>query len=220
PRHSAAAPPRPRPHSRPRPDPRPRPGPDPIRPATPGPAPAGSGTSSHRAIRPRPPRSRTPARSGARTGGARGAGRSRCGSRRYGNRTPARVHEAPRPATRAPLSHRSGRDPAAIELLMPRAHAPSSSAWSRRAIHGLLTRTTTAPAASTIHTARMFDFLIVGAGSAGCVLANRLSAAGRTVALLEAGPPAHHRFKVRAPAEYLELWRSSLDWGFTTAPQS
>jgi choline dehydrogenase len=65
----------------------------------------------------------------------------------------------------------------------------------------------------------MFDVVIVGAGSAGCVLANRLSAGGRTVALLEVGPPAHHQFKVRAPAEYPELWRSSLDWGFATAPQ-
>jgi choline dehydrogenase len=85
--------------------------------------------------------------------------------------------------------------------------------------HDCLTATLRAPAASEIHTAIMYDFVIVGAGSAGCVLANRLSAGGHTVALLEVGPPANHRWRVRAPAEHLDLWRSSLDWGFATTPQ-
>lgn len=65
----------------------------------------------------------------------------------------------------------------------------------------------------------MFDFVVVGAGSAGCVLANRLSAGGRTVALIEAGPAAHRSFKVRVPGMYTELMRSPLDWCFATAPQ-
>ncbi len=65
----------------------------------------------------------------------------------------------------------------------------------------------------------MFEYVIVGAGSAGCVLANRLTANGATVALVEAGPPKHGEFRVRAPGMYITLWRSSLDWNFTTEPQ-
>jgi choline dehydrogenase len=66
----------------------------------------------------------------------------------------------------------------------------------------------------------MFDFAIVGAGSAGCVLANRLSADGKhKVVLLEAGPAKHRAFKVRAPGLYQTLWRGPLDWAFSTEPQ-
>ncbi|MBV8757924.1 MAG: FAD-dependent oxidoreductase [Deltaproteobacteria bacterium] len=65
----------------------------------------------------------------------------------------------------------------------------------------------------------MFDFVVVGAGSAGCVLAARLSADGRRVCLIEAGGPHHRTFKVRAPGMYYTLWKSPLDWGFSTEPQ-
>ena len=66
----------------------------------------------------------------------------------------------------------------------------------------------------------MFDFVIVGAGSAGCVLANRLSAEpARKVALIEAGGAHHNTFNVRAPLGWPELWRSKVDWGFSTEPQ-
>jgi choline dehydrogenase len=68
--------------------------------------------------------------------------------------------------------------------------------------------------------AGMFDFVVVGAGSAGCVLANRLSAdARRRVALIEAGGPHHNKFLVRAPGGWPDLWRTPLDWGLSTEPQ-
>ena len=61
--------------------------------------------------------------------------------------------------------------------------------------------------------------MIVGAGSAGCVLANRLSAdRNARVLLLEAG--GHdHALKIKAPGLAGLLWRSPVDWAFRTAPQ-
>ena len=66
-----------------------------------------------------------------------------------------------------------------------------------------------------------FDYVIVGAGAAGCVLANRLSADGRhRVALIEAGGPDTHPL-IHIPAGVGGLiGHSSLDWGYATAPQS
>lgn len=66
----------------------------------------------------------------------------------------------------------------------------------------------------------MFDVAIVGAGSAGCVLANRLSAnEKRKVVLIEAGPPKHGSLYVRAPLLYQKLWYGKLCWGYRTVPQ-
>ncbi|MEP6860047.1 MAG: GMC family oxidoreductase N-terminal domain-containing protein [Deltaproteobacteria bacterium] len=67
----------------------------------------------------------------------------------------------------------------------------------------------------------MFDVAIVGAGSAGCVLAHRLSAeSSRKVALIEAGPPKHGSLLVRAPLLYQKLWYGKLCWGYRTVPQA
>ena len=65
----------------------------------------------------------------------------------------------------------------------------------------------------------MYDYIIIGAGSAGCVLANRLSAdPAVSVLLLEAGGPDKHPY-IHIPGAYGELHRSGNDWGFQTEPQ-
>jgi choline dehydrogenase len=64
-----------------------------------------------------------------------------------------------------------------------------------------------------------YDYVIVGAGSAGCVLAARLSEdAGTSVLLLEAGPRDTAK-EIRIPAAFSKLFRSKFDWGYDTAPQ-
>jgi choline dehydrogenase len=65
----------------------------------------------------------------------------------------------------------------------------------------------------------MFDYIIVGAGSAGCVLAARLSeASGVQVLLIEAGPPDRTR-DIRTPLAFPRLFQSRVDWNYWTAPQ-
>jgi choline dehydrogenase len=67
---------------------------------------------------------------------------------------------------------------------------------------------------------RVHDVVIVGAGSAGCVLASRLSEDPDTnVLLLEAGLPHDRKLHVRVPAAFSKLFRSELDWGYETVPQ-
>ncbi|WP_112310551.1 GMC family oxidoreductase [Pseudogemmobacter bohemicus] len=65
-----------------------------------------------------------------------------------------------------------------------------------------------------------FDYIIIGAGSAGAVLADRLSASGRlSVLLLEAGG-SDRRFMIRMPAGYgHSFYNPNVNWCFWTGPQ-
>jgi choline dehydrogenase-like flavoprotein len=65
----------------------------------------------------------------------------------------------------------------------------------------------------------VFDYVIVGAGSAGCVLAARLSEdPDVNVLLLEAGPP-DTKENVHVPLGYLQLAATDVDWDYHSAPE-
>ena len=64
----------------------------------------------------------------------------------------------------------------------------------------------------------VFDYVIVGAGTAGSILTNRLSADGARVCLLEAGPEDYHPF-IHIPAGYIKnIYSRKLTWNFKSKP--
>lgn len=67
--------------------------------------------------------------------------------------------------------------------------------------------------------APVYDYIIVGAGSAGCVLAARLSTDPDVkVLLLEAGPE-DDALEIHAPAALNRLFQTTYDWNYRTVPQ-
>ncbi len=63
-----------------------------------------------------------------------------------------------------------------------------------------------------------FDYVVVGSGSAGSVIARRLGDAGATVCLLEAGGPDDNP-AIHDPTRVMELQTSPDDWDYVTVPQ-
>ncbi len=66
----------------------------------------------------------------------------------------------------------------------------------------------------------MYDYIVIGAGSAGCAVAARLSESGEhSVLLLEAGGPDSHP-AIAVPAAFPALFKTDVDWSYETTPQT
>ena len=64
-----------------------------------------------------------------------------------------------------------------------------------------------------------FDYIVVGGGTAGSIMVNRLSADGASVCLLEAGPKDRHPF-IHIPAGYIKnIYSSKMTWNFKSKPE-
>jgi len=64
-----------------------------------------------------------------------------------------------------------------------------------------------------------YDYIVVGAGSAGAVVASRLSEdASVRVLLIEAGG-SHRHLNVQMPAAFPKQFKTALDWEFYTEPE-
>ena len=66
-----------------------------------------------------------------------------------------------------------------------------------------------------------YDFIIIGGGTAGCVVASRLlqRQPSLLVLLIEAGADVTHRAHISKPLESAHLHGSEMDWNYMTVPQ-
>ena len=69
-------------------------------------------------------------------------------------------------------------------------------------------------------TLKSFDYIIIGAGASGCVMANRLSAnPANRVLILEAGKNDESS-DIKDIGGFVRLWNSDMDWAFSTSTQT
>ncbi len=74
---------------------------------------------------------------------------------------------------------------------------------------------------STATSVDSFDYIIVGAGTSGLVVANRLSEnPSVTVAVIEPGTDQRDNVNVTDPAAFGRAFGTSIDWGYTTVKQT
>src|SRR3954465_12778635 len=133
--------------------------------------------------------------------------------RRAGELPPARGLLRPRPHARTGLRTRDGRAPPPRRLRNHRPHPLRLAAHPRR--H------TPAGAGNSLRGRNMiFDYVVVGAGPAGCVVAARLAAdPGTGVLLVEAGKPARGLSVTMPAALPLAYQRTDIQWGYESGPE-
>ncbi|TPM36076.1 GMC family oxidoreductase N-terminal domain-containing protein [Mesorhizobium sp. B2-3-4] len=66
--------------------------------------------------------------------------------------------------------------------------------------------------------AEVYDYIVAGAGSAGCTVANRLVAAGKRVLVVEAGPADNTRF-IDMPATFARVIGTARSWIYQSEPE-
>lgn len=85
----------------------------------------------------------------------------------------------------------------------------------------LLTQASILQSPSELSLNTTYDYIIVGAGAGGSVLANRLSEdTTERILLIEAGSSDYTNIDIRVPSLEYKLLNSRFDWNFTTANQS